>query len=171
MKLSWCTRRFFLKPGDIDDQNQTESIIWSLPLLGMPAPSPCAWCLQVVMSGPNRLVSISRAGWYTTKFTKNVTKLKIGLYHISLLLPLLFSWHQSVCSVCSWMLCPWGSLGTYQHLSTLLLPSSFLCCLVYKWLIFKCSSWSVFQLTEVWRSASHWIKITGKHPNTSEHHR
>lgn len=135
----------------------------------LPAPAPGAfrwWCL-----GPT--------GWYQwaelVDTLLNLPRMspnwKLAYIILVCLLPLLFSWHQSVCSVCSCMLCPWGSLGTYQHLSTLLLPSSFLCCLVYKWLIFKCSSWSVFQLTEVWRSASHWIKITGKHPNTSEHHR
>lgn len=104
----------------------------------LPAPAPGAfrwWCL-----GPT--------GWYQwaelVDTLLNLPRMspnwKLAYIILVWLLPLLFSWHQSVCSVCSWMLCPWGSLGTYQHLSTLLLPSSFLCCLVYKWLIFKCSS-------------------------------
>lgn len=68
----------------------------------------------------------------------------------NLLLLRQFSWHQRVPDACPHMLYIWRRPGTYQQLSTLLLPNTFPSCLAHKWLSFNAVIWSVFQLTEIW---------------------
>lgn len=157
-------KEFFLKPGGINNQNQTESIIWSLPLLGLHAHSPWAWCLQVVMSVPSGLVSISRAGWYSTKFTKNITKLKIGLHHMFVCYCCYFHGTRA-CAVhvhaCYALGGVWVCISTSWCYSS---QALFFAVLFTNDSFLNVVPWSVFQLTEIWRSASCWWKITGREP-------
>lgn len=135
----------------------------------LPAPAPGAfrwWCL-----GPT--------GWYQlaelVDTLLNLPRMSPNWKLASIILVCCYRCYfhgTRVCAVCVHACCAlggvWVRTSTSQHYSC---QALFFAVLFTNDSFLNVVPWSVFQLTEVWRSASHWIKITGKHPNTSEHHR